>query len=94
MFILGFAVFFAVLLLMIKLPHQTLLRMLHYDLLMDFGVTALVLALHWGSFTGVMAATIAGLLTSLATSGAKRLFGHVQSNKYHPGFIRLNPRKK
>lgn len=90
MFAMGFAVFFAVLLLMVKLPHRTLLRLLHHDLLLDFGVTALVLILHWGSFAGVMSATIAGLLTSIATSAAKRLFGHMSGNIYYPGFMRLH----
>jgi len=34
-----------------------------------------VLIIHWGTFSGVMAATVTGLLTSLGTSGAKRLIG-------------------
>ena len=36
-----------------------------------------------------MAATEAGLLMSLATSGAKRLFGYILSNRYVPGVIHL-----
>jgi hypothetical protein len=90
MFAMGFAVFFSILLLFIKLPHRAMLRLLHYDLLIDFAVTVLVLFLHWGSFEGVMAATIAGLLTSLATSFTKRMFGHIAGNLYYPGWLRLN----
>jgi hypothetical protein len=37
-----------------------------------------------------MAATVAGLLTSLATSGLKRLFGYIDGNQYHIGRIRLS----
>ena len=90
MFAMGFAVFIAVLLLMVKLPHRLLLRMLNYDLLIDFTVSALVLLIHFGSFDGVMAATIAGLLTSIATSGAKRLFGYIKDGVYHYGYMKLN----
>lgn len=52
MFTMGFAVFFAMLLLMVKLPHRMLLRMLHYDLPVDFAVTALVLLVALGQFHG------------------------------------------
>jgi hypothetical protein len=53
-------------------------------------VTTLVLIIHWGTFSGVMAATVAGLMTSLATSSLKRFFGYVDGNVYHPGRIRLD----
>ena len=90
MFAMGFAIFIAVLLLMVKMPHRLLLRMLNHDLLIDFTVSALVLMIHFGSFEGVMSATIAGLLTSLATTGAKRLFGFIRSGIYYPGYMRLS----
>lgn len=90
MFMMGCVIFFSVLLLMIKLPQRMLLRMLHYDLLIDFSVSFLVLFLHWGSFEGVMVATIAGLMTSVATSGAKRLFGYIKGRMYYPGYMKLH----
>jgi len=37
-----------------------------------------------------MAATVAGLLTSLATSGLKKLFGYIDNNSYYVGRIRLD----
>jgi hypothetical protein len=58
--------------------------------MIDIAVTCLVLFIHFGTFSGVMAATVAGLLTSLATSGMKRLFGYIDGNDYHIGRIRLN----
>ena len=45
--------------------------------------------LHWGSFDGVMAATVAGLMTSFATSAAKRLVGYIHDGRYVPGLINL-----
>jgi hypothetical protein len=66
------------------------LRALKHDLALDLIVTTLVLLIHWGTFSGVMAATVAGLMTSLATSSLKRFFGYVDGNVYHPGRIRLD----
>ncbi|MCX7167748.1 MAG: hypothetical protein NTV11_15935 [Rhodocyclales bacterium] len=86
----GFTIFLAAGLLLTKLPRRTALRMLKYDLALDLMVTVLVLIIHFGTFSGVMAATVAGLLTSLATSGLKRLVGYVDGDFYIPGRIRLD----
>ena len=89
MFLTGFAIFLAMLFVFVKLPRRTLLRLLRYDLAIDVVVTLLVLVIHFGTFSGVMAATVAGLMTSLATTGAKRLFGHIRGDVYLPGLINL-----
>ena len=86
----GFMVFLGVALILWKLPRRLMLKALHNDVALDLLVSALVLIIHWGTFSGVMAATVAGLLTSLATSGAKRLFGHIQGNRYFPGVFYLD----
>ena len=86
----GFTIFLGVGLLLTKLPRRTALRVLKYDLALDLMVTALVLIIHFGTFSGVMAATVAGLLMSLATSAAKSLIGYVDGNTYFPGRIRLD----
>lgn len=86
----GFMIFLGTFLLLIKLPRRMMLRALKHDLLIDMAVSVLVLMIHFGTFSGVMAATVAGLLTSLATSGMKRLFGYIDGNCYHVGRIRLN----
>ena len=86
----GFAIFLGVGLLLTKLPRRTALRILKYDLALDLMVTALVLIIHFGTFSGLMAATVAGLMMSLATSAAKRLIGYVDGNVYYPGRIRLD----
>src|SRR5258708_40165618 len=91
MLLTGLFVFAGVMLLLLKLPRRTMLRCLHHDLELDLTVSFLVLAIHWGAFSGIMAATIAGLLTSLATSGLKRLIGYIDGRRYVPGIIRLYP---
>jgi len=89
MFTTGFAIFLSLLFVLAKLKRRLMLRLLHYDVLLDIVVTVFVLFVHWGSFEGVMAATIAGLFTSMATTLAKRLFGHIAGDKYYPGRFRL-----
>ena len=89
MFTTGFAIFLGLVFIFVKLPRRTMLRWLRYDLLLDVAVTLIVLVIHFGSFSGVMAATFAGLLTSVGTSAAKKLFGYIQDDLYVPGLIRL-----
>ena len=86
----GFTIFLGVGLILAKLPRRSMLRVLKHDLLLDIAVTVLVLLIHWGTFSGVMAATVAGLLTSLATSGLKALIGYADGDCYYPGRIRLD----
>ena len=89
MFATGFAVFLALLFIFVKLPRRLMLRLLRYDLLIDLVVTVAVLLIHGGSFEGVMAATIAGLFTSVATTFAKHVFGHIRNGVYLPGLMAL-----
>jgi hypothetical protein len=86
----GFTIFLGVALILAKLPRRTMLRVLKHDLLLDVAVSLITLMIHWGTFSGVMAATVAGLLTSLATSGLKKLIGYADGDNYYPGKIRLS----
>lgn len=89
MFETGLAIFLGLVFIFIKLKRRTMLRLLNHDMAIDVFVTLLTLVIHWGSFSGVMAATFAGLLTSVGTSLAKRAFGFIQGDQYFPGYIRL-----
>lgn len=86
----GIAIFMGLLLIAVKLPTRTLLRWLNHDVVIDIVVTVLVLVVHFGTFSGIMAATFAGLLTSVATTLAKRLIGYIKGGKYFPGYFSLN----
>ena len=90
MFTTGLAIFLGLVFIFIKLPRRTMLRWLRFDILLDLAVTVIVLVVHFGTFSGVMAATFAGLLTSVGTSLAKRVFGYIQGDQYFPGLIRLS----
>ena len=86
----GLMIFLGVGLIFAKLPRRTMLKALKHDLKIDLAVSLLVLLIHWGTFSGVMAATVAGLLTSLGTSALKKMFGHIDGNYYIVGKWRLN----
>lgn len=90
MFETGIVIFLSLVFLFAKLKRRTMLRLLRYDLAIDVAVSALVLTIHWGTFSGIMAATFAGLLTSAGTSAAKRTFGYIRGNQYHVGLVRLD----
>ena len=60
MFTTGLMIFLGIGLLLAKLPRRTALKVLKHDLALDIAVTVLVLLIHWGTFSGVMAATVAG----------------------------------
>ena len=89
MFETGLAIFLALVFIFAKLPRRTMLRLLRHDMAIDVAVTLLVLAIHFGTFSGVMAATFAGLLTSIGTTAAKKLFGYIQGDLYFPGYMSL-----
>ena len=89
MFMTGLAIFTGAALLLAKLRRRWMLKALDHDLALDVAVTAATLVLHWGTFSGVIGATIAGLLCSVATSAAKRLFGFIRGNTYFPGVYKL-----
>ena len=86
----GFTIFLGIGLILAKLPRRTMLRVLKHDLALDVAVSLITLLIHWGTFSGVMAATVAGLMTSLTTSGLKRLVGYIDGDSYYPGRIRLD----
>jgi hypothetical protein len=83
----GIIVFVGLLLLFIKLPRRAALRLLAYPLALDVVVSVVAYVLHWGTFTGVMAAAVAGLMCSGFTAAGRWLFGYLDGNTYRPGII-------
>ncbi len=81
----GVIIFVGLLLLFIKLPRRLALRLFGYPLALDLVVAALAYALHWGTFSGVMAAAVAGLMCSGFTLVGRHFFGYLQGSVYYPG---------
>jgi hypothetical protein len=85
----GIIIFIGLVLLFFKLPHRWRLMLLGRPLALDVAVSVLGYIIHWGTFTGVMAAAVAGLMCSGFTSVGRYLFGHIHRGVYHPGVLRL-----
>src|SRR6476661_4671409 len=83
----GIIVFVGLLLLFIKLPRRVSLWLLGRPLGLDIAVSVAAYILHWGTFTGVMAAAVAGLMCSGFTSAGRRLFGYIDNGAYVPGVL-------
>ena len=90
----GVIIFLGMLLLALKLKPRTSLTLLGYPLALDLGVSTLAFILHYGTFSGVMAAAVAGLMCSGFTSAARYAVGYIRDDKYYPGKIwRIDPTK-
>jgi len=83
----GIIIFIGLLLLFIKLPHKTRLYLLGKPLALDLTVSVAAYILHWGTFTGVMAAAVAGLMCSGFTSLGRRAIGYTSKGVTHTGWF-------
>lgn len=83
----GVIIFFGMLLLGIKLPRRVSLRLLGRPLALDLSVSVLAYIMHYGTFSGIMAAAVAGLMCSGFTSVARYAFGYIKNKQYHKGRI-------
>lgn len=68
------------------------MHLLSNPLFVDILVLSILLLLHWGTFSGVMVATIGAATCSIALSGARYMCGHIENGKYVPGFWNLEQR--
>lgn len=90
----GIIIFMGLLLLALKLPTRISLMLLGHPLAVDLSASILAYIMHMGTFSGVMAAAVAGLMTSAFTSMARRLFGYISKNTYYPGLIKIDITKE
>ncbi len=81
----GVIIFVGLLLLYFKLPHNWRLRLLGAPLLMDITVSVLAYILHWGTFSGVMAAAVAGLMCSGFSMVGRWAYGYQDKTGVHLG---------
>lgn len=86
----GFIVFIGLLFLFMKLPKRLALQLLGRPLLLDVAVSVLVYILHAGTFSGMMAAAVAGMMASIFTTIGRRVWGYIDNTGYHPGFLTVD----
>lgn len=88
----GFIIALGLVLIFCKMGWRARITMLSYPLLLDIAVFALVTALHWGTFSGVMAAAVAALMISMLTALARKVWGFRENGKYVRGMYDISHR--
>lgn len=86
----GVIIFVGLLLLFFKLPHRWRMRLFGMPLLLDVTVSAAGYMLHWGTFSGVMAAAVAGLMCSGFTMLGRKFYGYSDRQGDHLGYFLQN----
>lgn len=85
MFEMGIVVGLGLLFSLSKMSWPWKLRILSSPVVMDAIIFIGLLLLHWGTFSGVMVATIGAFVCSLILSMGRFLFGYMQNGKYIAG---------
>jgi hypothetical protein len=87
----GLVVAFGLLVVFWKLSWKARLRMLSHPVAMDIAVFTLLCFLHWGTFSGVMVATVGALACSCVLAALRWAYGHMERGVYVPGRWRVMP---
>jgi hypothetical protein len=64
---------------------RTRMWLLSHPLALDILTFVFLVLLHWGTFSGVMAATVGALMVSVMLTGARKAFGYTENGKYIRG---------
>lgn len=83
----GIVVGIGLLVTLVKMSWQWRMHMLSNPLLVDIVIFISLCLIHWGTFSGVMVATVGAMVCSLTLSGARWLYGHTESGAYVPGYF-------
>lgn len=81
----GIIVGLALLFTLAKMSWSWKLRVLSHPVMIDVVVFIFLVFVHWGTFTGVMAATIGALMCSMVLTAGRWLFGYYENGKRVPG---------
>ncbi len=74
---------------LVKMNWKWRMHVLSNPMFMDAIIFVSLLLIHWGTFSGVMVATVGALTCSLTLSGARWAFGHVEAGVYQPGYYNV-----
>ena len=83
----GILVALGFLVMLAKLPWRSKLWVLSHPLLMDAITFILLRVIHWGTFSGVMVASIGALFCSLMLAAGRRFVGYYDAGRYVRGFF-------
>lgn len=90
MFEMGFVVGLGLIVTLLKAPPKVKVAVLSKPLAMDIVIFVLLCILHWGTFSGVMVATIGALTCSVVLSMGRKVYGYKVGKLYHRGMVDLS----
>ena len=83
----GVVVGMGLLISLVKMNWKWRMHVLSNPVIADALIFISLMLIHWGTFSGVMVATVGAMTCSLTLSGARWLYGHVESGVYLPGYF-------
>jgi hypothetical protein len=91
----GVIVFLSLLVLVWRLPRRTMLKLFGTPWLLELPFGVLAYVLHYGTFSGMMAAAVAAILCFGFVQAARSLVGYIKGGTYYPGTFTLevNPKR-
>ncbi len=86
----GFIITLGFVFIFLKLSLELQLKILGRPVLTDVIVSVAAYLIHWGTFSGVMAAAVAGMLVSIFTKFGRAYWGYIDHLGFHPGWSNRN----
>lgn len=85
----GIVVGLGLIIMLVKMSWRMKMLVLSNPLAADLFVFAFLTWAHWGTFSGVMVATVGALFCSIVLSAGRWLYGYVERSTYIPGVINV-----
>ncbi len=85
----GIIVGLGLLVTLVKMTWKWRMHMMSNTLAVDMIIFVALLLIHWGTYSGVMVASVGAMTCSLTLSAARWLYGHVDKGEYVPGHFNV-----
>ena len=85
----GTLVFLSLIVIVWRLPRRTILWLFGHPAWLELPFATLAYLLHYGTFSGMMAAAVAGMLCFAFVQIGRKAVGYTYNNQYTPGWFQL-----
>ena len=85
----GTIVFLSLIVLVWRLPRKTTLWLFGHPAWLEIPFAIIAYMLHWGTFSGMMAAAAAAVMCFGFVQGGRFIVGYTKDGKHHPGMVKL-----
>lgn len=85
----GIIVGIGLLVTLVKMTWKWRMHMMSNPLVVDAIIFIALLLIHWGTYSGVMVASVGAMTCSLTLSAARFLYGHIEKGEYVPGHFNV-----